>query len=101
MPRQAPQDLLVCYDITEPKRLRRIHRHMRTWGIPIQYSVFCCRLTAPERKRLESDLHDLIDERTDDVRIYALHASRGIEFVGRRFNSDGVALHGLGALPVS
>jgi CRISPR-associated protein Cas2 len=33
---------LVCYDICEPKRLRRVHKVMKGFGEPWQYSVFFC-----------------------------------------------------------
>lgn len=33
-------DYLVCYDVRDPRRLQRVHRHLLAVGIPLQYSVF-------------------------------------------------------------
>ena len=35
---------LVCYDIAEPRRLARVWRAVREFGVPLQYSVFWARL---------------------------------------------------------
>lgn len=36
---------LVCYDICDDKRLRKVFRTMRGFGDHLQYSVFECQLT--------------------------------------------------------
>lgn len=69
-----PQLYLVCYDITEPKRLARIHRFLREEGLPVQYSVFTAELAARDLGRLLAGLRQRIDPRSDDVRIYPLPA---------------------------
>ncbi len=40
---------LVCYDITDKRRLRRVHKRMKGYGDPLQYSVFRCDLSAAEK----------------------------------------------------
>jgi len=52
--------------------------------MPLQYSVFYCQLSKPERKRLEVELYGLIDPRADDVRIYGLKTTAAIQFMGQR-----------------
>jgi CRISPR-associated protein Cas2 len=69
-----PRLYLVCYDITDPKRLARVHRFLRTEGMPVQYSVFTAQMTARDLGRLLAGLHHRIDARADDVRIYPLPA---------------------------
>jgi CRISPR-associated endonuclease Cas2 len=44
---------LVAYDIADPKRLQRVHRTMRGYGDPLQYSVFRCILSPTTRKPIE------------------------------------------------
>lgn len=90
---------LVCYDIREPRRLRRIHRIMRRWGLPLQYSVFHVMLTHRSRKRLVGILRDIIDERVDDVRIYALQTGRSISYQGRPPIHEGLYLDDLNLSP--
>lgn len=58
---------LVCYDICEPGRLRKVHRIMRDFGAALQYSVFACRLTDLDRAVLEARLLDVLDVRVDQV----------------------------------
>lgn len=86
---------LVCYDIREPRRLKRIHRHMKRWGLPLQYSVFYCWLTPPEHCRLARELNGLIDKYEDDVRIYAVQECVKLHWLGLRPLPDGVQLLGL------
>lgn len=63
---------LVAYDIRDPKRLRRVHKLMKAYGEPWQYSVFHCVLKDIDRVRLENDLRDLINHREDQVLILDL-----------------------------
>jgi len=39
---------LVAYDIADPKRLYQVHKRMRGFGDPLQYSVFVCLLSPKE-----------------------------------------------------
>jgi CRISPR-associated protein Cas2 len=74
---------LVCYDIRDEKRLARVYRYMRRWGLHIQYSVFYCRLTRHELIELKDKLEMLIDARKDDVRVYPLPESMKVTIMGR------------------
>ena len=58
---------MVCYDIADAKRLQKVHRKMRGYGEALQYSVFCCDLTASEKTILWSELHTLINHREDQI----------------------------------
>lgn len=57
---------LVCYDIGDPKRWRKIHKLMLAYGEPLQLSVFVCRLSSVEFEemlgRVLGELH-----RTEDA----------------------------------
>src|SRR5262249_2506306 len=52
---------LVCYDISDPKRLRKVATVCEDFGYRRQYSVFLCRLSATDLVRLRSRLYDIID----------------------------------------
>ena len=60
---------LVCYDIADPKRLRRIFKKMHGFGDPLQYSVFKCDLNAAERALLLGALQELLNTQEDRVMI--------------------------------
>ena len=43
------QSYLVCCDVCDDKRLRKVFRTMCGYGYHLQYSVFECRFTARDR----------------------------------------------------
>ncbi|ABM61405.1 CRISPR-associated endonuclease Cas2 [Halorhodospira halophila] len=92
-------DHLVCYDIRKPARLRRVHRLMKEWGVPLQYSVFYCRLVPSARHQLAEALRREIDERVDDVRIYALQPQGEGTYQGPAPLPPGLVLPGLSLRP--
>jgi CRISPR-associated protein Cas2 len=99
-----PLPHLVCYDIREPRRLRRVHQVLRRWGLPLQYSVFHVSLTHRARARLAEILRHTIDERVDDVRIYSLQTGAFITYQGRAPTAPGLFIEDLRmapALPMS
>src|SRR5205085_6102238 len=58
---------LVAYDISDPKRLRKVATACEDFGHRKQYSVFLCRLSATDFVRLRSRLYDLINLKEDQV----------------------------------
>jgi len=97
------QTFLLAYDIADPRRLVRVHRACKQWGVPIQYSVFIVPLTPAGIGKLVAELRSLIDERADDIRVYPLPDRvevaqygrqgfpEGIELVGGRFGGEKIA----------
>lgn len=61
------QTFVVSYDISDPKRLRRVYRLMRGWGEHIQFSVFRCELNARELVELRGELSFVIKHDEDQV----------------------------------
>jgi CRISPR-associated protein Cas2 len=58
---------LVCYDIRDPARLRRVHKTMKSFGWSMQYSVFVCDLDAIEVFSLRARIGALIAHDQDSV----------------------------------
>ncbi|MBI4264133.1 MAG: CRISPR-associated endonuclease Cas2 [Acidobacteria bacterium] len=58
---------LVCYDISNDWRLRKVHKTMRGFGDHLQYSVFECQLTRADLARCRHLLSDIIHHREDQV----------------------------------
>lgn len=78
---------LVCYDICEPKRLRRVYRAMRGYGDHLQLSVFRCDLTSAEKVAMVTQLGDIVNHGEDQVMIVPLgpptgHNANAIETIG-------------------
>jgi CRISPR-associated protein Cas2 len=64
MPRRR---YLLGSDISDDKRLRSVHRCARSFGYPLQYSLFICDLSAMELTMLKWQLRDLIVHTIDRV----------------------------------
>lgn len=78
---------LVCYDICNPGRLRRVYQTMRGYGDHWQLSVFRCELSGSEKTRLITELGDIVQHDEDQVMIVPLGPPQGrnatsIETVG-------------------
>jgi CRISPR-associated protein Cas2 len=58
---------LVCYDISDEKRLRNVFKKMRSYGDHLQFSVFECQLTPADLVRCRADLGSIIDHKADQV----------------------------------
>ena len=58
---------LVCYDICNDKRLRKVFRVMRAYGDHLQYSVFECQLTSTDLARCRAMLGAIIHHDEDQV----------------------------------
>ncbi len=63
---------LVTYDISDPKRLTRVFKHLKKQGVPTQYSVFAVSASAAQMGSLMSSIARLIHAGEDDVRAYRL-----------------------------
>lgn len=61
---------MVCYDISDPRRLVRVHRCLKKEGVPVQYSVFMLHATRAGMARVLARLEAIIDPDGDDVRAY-------------------------------
>lgn len=79
---------LVCYDISDDQRLKRVHKFMLGYGERVQYSVFLCDLSDSEKVVMFEGLGPLINHREDQVMIIRLgpadgRVSENIETIGR------------------
>ena len=76
---------LVAYDISDPKRLRKVATVCEDFGYRKQLSVFLCRLSATDFVRMRSRLYDAINLDQDQVLFIPLCGKCGnaIESLGR------------------
>jgi len=79
------ESVLVCYDISNPKRLRKVAQTCEDFGYRKQYSVFLVRVSATDFVRLRSRLYDIIDLNEDQVLFIPLTESglQRMEAIGR------------------
>lgn len=62
---------LVCYDVRDPARWRRVYRLLRGYGERVQYSVFRVRANDTQLARLRWELERLL-EGEDDLLVITL-----------------------------
>jgi CRISPR-associated protein Cas2 len=76
---------IVAYDVSDPKRLRKVATACEDFGLRKQFSVFLCRLSATDFVRLRSRLYDLINLEKDQVLFIPLCGKcvQKIESIGR------------------
>jgi len=63
---------MICYDITDPKRLRKTAKILEDFGIRVQYSFFQCEMRKEKLEELKRNILDVIDLETDNFFIYPL-----------------------------
>ena len=68
---------LVCYDVCDDKRLRKVFKTMRDFGDHLQYSVFECQFTPADLARCRTALSDLIHHTQDQVLFIDLGPTEG------------------------
>jgi CRISPR-associated protein Cas2 len=70
---------IVTYDISDPKRWRRVFKTMQGYGEWLQLSVFQCRLTGRQRQELEGALRDLIKNQEDHILLIDVGPAERVE----------------------
>lgn len=84
---------ILAYDIADKKRLRRVHKLLKSWGMPVQYSVFAVDLTTRGADTLFDALARITDIEADDVRLYRIGQGAHC-WSGRAPLPDGMILTG-------
>lgn len=73
---------LICYDIREDKRYRKVHKLLKGVARPVQYSIFRSRMDDKELERLRWKLASLMDPE-DALLIVDLCPSCGARVISR------------------
>ena len=68
---------LVCYDIRDDKRLRKVFQTMRDYGDHLQYSVFECQMTPIDLAKCRHELGEIIKHNEDQVLFVDLGPTEG------------------------
>ena len=81
---------LIGYDVSNPKRLQRIHRLMTNWATPIEYSIFLFAGTARDLEKCLAAVNEQMNAIFDDVRCYPLPARGLQERLGKATLPEGI-----------
>jgi len=85
MSRKPGVYFLIAYDIRCPRRLRKVHREIKSQGMAIQYSVFLC--DPMVFASLWKGLQALI-EPEDDLRAYPVASLNDLWLTGRGWSQN-------------
>lgn len=87
-------DFLFCYDVSDPRRLGRVHRYLRRHALALQKSVFLFSGSTQQRDGIWAGLLERVDPVADDVRCYCFSA-RGLRVnLGLPMLAEGLWLSG-------
>lgn len=85
----AEHAYIVAYDISDPKRWRKVFRAMKGYGRRLQLSVWQCRLDGGRRIEMAMALEELINRDEDNVVILDLgpaeEVTLNVESFGKQF----------------
>jgi CRISPR-associated protein Cas2 len=73
---------LVCYDVADARRLRRVHKLVMAYAIGGQKSFYECWLTVSELRELRANLTLEIDAELDRVHLFQLDSRMQPMFFG-------------------
>lgn len=81
---QSEQFIVVSYDISNPKRLRKVAKIMESFGVRVQFSVFEVKLDPNDVVKMKRRLDKVIKPDEDQVRFYKLcqNCQNGLEIMG-------------------
>jgi CRISPR-associated protein Cas2 len=85
----AEHAYVVAYDISSPRRWRKVFKTMHGYGRWLQLSIFHCRLDGGRRSEMAMALEGLIDPDEDHVVILDLGPAEDVELavesIGKSF----------------
>lgn len=91
----TPRDYLICYDITCPKRLQKLHRVLQSMALALEYSLFLYNGTREQKDQLMAQLSHIIDPKQDDLRCYPLPRNGWQQRLGKATLPEGIYFSGL------
>ncbi|MFZ3071223.1 MAG: CRISPR-associated endonuclease Cas2 [Anaerolineaceae bacterium] len=77
--------IVIVYDISNDKRRTKLHKLLKNFGSPVQYSVFECILSLAEIEKMKKDVKKILRPKTDHLRYYSLcnACKKKVEIIGR------------------
>ena len=63
---------MICYDIADEKRLRKVAKILESYGIRVQYSFFQCEMPKSKLEEVKDKVLTVLNLREDSFFIYPL-----------------------------
>ncbi|MHB8876009.1 MAG: CRISPR-associated endonuclease Cas2 [Myxococcaceae bacterium] len=88
------QRYIVTYDISNPRRLRKVFKVLKGYGEHLQFSVFRCDLAKMALATMKAELNEVIHAEEDQVLIIDVGPTEGrgeevFESLGRAYVEEG------------
>ncbi|MBO8138790.1 MAG: CRISPR-associated endonuclease Cas2 [Desulfotomaculum sp.] len=64
------KNYIIAYDITDDRRRNKIHKALKDYAVPVQYSVFEARLSDKDYITLQHKLERLMNSKEDSIIFY-------------------------------
>lgn len=87
---------LLAYDISDKRRLYRVAKISKNWGVRVQYSLFVLWITPEQRAQLLKELEAVIHPIADDIRLYPLPHKPDWTHIGLAPFAEGITLYTAG-----
>lgn len=72
-------DFILCYDISDKKRLSKVAKYLESQAIRIQKSIFLFKNESKESLLCSIEkVSSIINEKDDDVRVYKISISKSL-----------------------
>lgn len=65
-------NMIIAYDISDPRRLVRIGKMMKDYGVRVQKSIFEAEIDERRFREMKTRIERLIDSRVDGVKYFPL-----------------------------
>jgi CRISPR-associated protein Cas2 len=78
-------DMIVAYDIADPKRLNKVARVIKDYGVRVQKSIFEIKAANAVFEEMKSRIEEIIDPSEDGVKYFPLceKCSGTVEIIGQ------------------
>lgn len=63
---------LICYDIAQPKRLRKVAKILEDYGLRVQKSFFQCEMKEERMNKMLESVKNIIERRRDSFFVYPI-----------------------------
>ncbi|WFE69481.1 CRISPR-associated endonuclease Cas2 [Thiomicrospira sp. R3] len=73
---------ILAYDIKNPKRLQRVHKYIKKFGLALQKSVYLVLASEQRMETIMAELASLINPKLDDVRTYPIESAQTLWLYG-------------------
>ncbi|MGD9157362.1 MAG: CRISPR-associated endonuclease Cas2 [Desulfobacteraceae bacterium] len=65
-------DMIVAYDIADPRRLNRVAKVIKDYGVRVQKSIFEVKIKEKQFGEMKKQVEEIIEEKEDGVKYFPL-----------------------------